>query len=186
MGHGVPLYRLLRSSYLCINPYSTRHAICLCPGATLDVVEIDGAVIDAAVESMGFPPCKIYRPQSKLSSHTSLQAPKHGMENHVHAHPYMEHEDGGKEHDGSQEVLWESTLRRMTVYEADGEAFVEDLGLRESNKERSTRQFYDLVFVDAFDGEDVVPTKLWKRDGAFLTSLSQLLHPKHGTVVVSL
>lgn len=125
-------------------------------GATLDVVEIDGAVIEAAVETMGFPPCKI----SRLQSAPEFEARR----------------DAGKEHG----VLWDS-VNRMTVYEADGEAFVEDRGRRESAKER---QYYDLVFVDAFDGEDVVPTKLWTRNGPFLTYLSQLLHPKHGAVVV--
>jgi hypothetical protein len=166
--------------------YSIRQAVCPCSGATLDVVEIDGAVIEAAVETMGFPPCKIHRAQSKASN-GSVQAPKHTMENHVRSHLGSGGDAGTrKEHDGSQEVLWESTLNRITVYEADGEAFIEDLGRREANKESSTRQYYDLVFVDAFDGDDAVPTKLWKRNGAFLTVLSQLLHPKHGTVVVRL
>jgi len=155
-----------------------------CSGATLDVVEIDGAVIEAAVETMGYPPCKIRRLQSETSSRDSLQASKHGMEDNVYSNRDMGgHADAGKDHEVTREVLWES-LNRMTVYEADGEAFVEDLGRRESTKERSKRQYYDLVFVDAFDGEDVVPTKLWTRNGPFLTFLSQLLHPKHGTVVV--
>lgn len=140
----------------------------------MDVVEIDGAVIEAAIETMGFPPCQIRR----------MQTPKHGMKDHVHSSRGTGGgADAGKEHEVTHEVLWES-LKRMTVYEADGEAFVEDLGRRESTQERSKRQYYDLVFVDAFDGEDVVPTKLWTRNGPFLTSLSQLLHPKHGTVVV--
>lgn len=151
------------------------------------MVEIDGAVIQAAVETMGFPPCKIHRSLSKAASHNSVEAPKHGTENYVHSHPGIGRgADAGKEHDESQEVLWESTFKRMTIYEADGEAFVEDLGRRESTKERSGRQYYDLIFVDAFDGEDVVPTKLWRRNGAFLTLLNQLLHHKHGTVVVYL
>ncbi|CAA6655339.1 unnamed protein product [Spirodela intermedia] len=45
---------------------------------------------------------------------------------------------------------------------------------------------YDLVAVDAYDGDDVFPNKLWDPDGAFLRSLSGRLHPDHGTVVVNL
>ncbi|KAG0568054.1 hypothetical protein KC19_7G182900 [Ceratodon purpureus] len=156
------------------------------PGATLDVVEIDGAVIEAAIETMGFPPCKVHRLQPK-AFHSSVRSPKHATESYLHLHPGTGGDTHARqEHDGSQEVLWESTSNRITVFEADGEAFVEDLGRKESDKERTTRQHYDLVFVDAFDGEDVVPTQLWKRNGPFLTFLSQLLHPKHGTVVVNL
>lgn len=150
------------------------------------MVEIDGAVIEAAIETMGYPPCKIRHLQSETSCHDSSQAPKHGMEDLIFSNGGMRgHADAGKEDEVTREVLWES-LNRLTVYEADGEAFVEALGRRESTKDCSKRQYYDLVFVDAFDGEDAVPTKLWRRNGPFLTFLSQLLHPKHGTVVVNL
>uniref|UniRef100_A0A7I4B0K6 PABS domain-containing protein n=1 Tax=Physcomitrium patens TaxID=3218 RepID=A0A7I4B0K6_PHYPA len=150
------------------------------PGATLDVVEIDGSVIEAAVETMGFPPCEIHRLQANVSSH--------GLEtrNQIRSNVPGGHLNAGHEYAINQEVLWGGLLNRVTVYEADGEHFVEDLVQKRFNEERLSRQYYDLVFVDAFDGEDVVPTKLWTRDGAFLKNLNKLLHPKHGTVVVNL
>nr|POE97545.1 hypothetical protein CFP56_17064 [Quercus suber] len=45
---------------------------------------------------------------------------------------------------------------------------------------------YDMVFIDAYDGEDIFPRKLWDPSSQFLKSLSIQLHPRHGTVVVNL
>ncbi|CAK9192328.1 unnamed protein product [Sphagnum troendelagicum] len=120
------------------------------PGATVEVVEIDHTVIEAATEAMGFPPC-----------YGGLSCSQRGPDPH-------------------EEVLWGSTLRNMVVYEGDGEDFVLNHGMGQISG------YYDMVFVDAYDGHDTVPLKLWCREGPFLTALSHLLHPHHGTVVVNL
>lgn len=43
---------------------------------------------------------------------------------------------------------------------------------------------YDLVFIDAYDGNDEVPTELWEEGGPFLRHLADVLNPIHGTVLV--
>ncbi|BBN10926.1 hypothetical protein MPTK1_5g07620 [Marchantia polymorpha subsp. ruderalis] len=127
------------------------------PGATVDAVEIDSAVISAAVNTMGFPPCHV------LSKHGVAASPStYSQERSKHA-----------------EALWGSLLRRISIYESDGEDFVWE----ESKKAKGQ---YDLVFVDAYDGEDVVPFKFWDRNGYFLSSLGSILSSDHGTVVVNL
>lgn len=73
------------------------------------------------------------------------------------------------------EVLWKGTHERLNLYEADAEKFI--LG---------STNLYDLVFIDAYDGDDIFPRKLWDPDSPFVKALSDQLHPKHGTVVVNL
>ncbi|KAG6547958.1 hypothetical protein Mapa_010779 [Marchantia paleacea] len=127
------------------------------PGATVDAVEIDSAVISAAVNTMGFPPCRV------LSKNGVADSPStYSQECSKHA-----------------ETLWGSLLHRISIYESDGEDFVWE----ESKKANGQ---YDLVFVDAYDGEDVVPFKFWDRNGHFLSSLGSILSADHGTVVVNL
>lgn len=154
------------------------------PGATVEVVEIDNKVIEAAIESMGFPPCQTPC-HSKVAS--GIWGPTEefqmdGIESGVQ--PLKAKEERGRETNGFEEVIWGSILRRMTVYKGDGEAYVLDMQRREAQMKQSHRKFYDLVFVDAYDGDDIIPTKFYSRKGPFLTSLNQLLDPEHGTVVV--
>ncbi|RWW87449.1 hypothetical protein BHE74_00003725 [Ensete ventricosum] len=73
------------------------------------------------------------------------------------------------------EVLWERMHERLFLHRSDAEDFV-----------LSSRDIYDLVFIDAYDGDDIFPHKLWDRQGPFLESLRSKVHPVHGTVVVNL
>ncbi|CAK9139555.1 unnamed protein product [Ilex paraguariensis] len=73
------------------------------------------------------------------------------------------------------EVLWKGIHERLLLYESDAEKFILD-----------TNNLYDMIFIDAYDGEDIFPYKLWDPDSAFLKALGNRLHPEHGTVVVNL
>ncbi|KAA8527813.1 hypothetical protein F0562_035318 [Nyssa sinensis] len=73
------------------------------------------------------------------------------------------------------EVLWKGIHERLFLYESDAEKFM-----------LNTTTLYDMVFVDAYDGEDVFPNKLWDPHSPFLQALGNQLHPEHGTVVVNL
>nr|QTZ19417.1 S-adenosyl-L-methionine-dependent methyltransferases superfamily [Bixa orellana] len=77
--------------------------------------------------------------------------------------------------DTINEVLWKGIHERLCLYDADAEKFI---------LENNT--LYDMVFIDAYDGDDIFPHKLWDPDSPFLKSLSDHLHPDHGTVVVNL
>ncbi|KAF8401982.1 hypothetical protein HHK36_012933 [Tetracentron sinense] len=77
--------------------------------------------------------------------------------------------------DTIDEVLWKGVHERLFLYEADAEKFI-----------LNTTNIYDLVFIDAYDGEDIFPHKLWDPHGQFLEALKTRLHPEHGTVVVNL
>ncbi|XP_058101448.1 uncharacterized protein LOC131245779 isoform X3 [Magnolia sinica] len=72
-------------------------------------------------------------------------------------------------------VLWKGISERLFLYEADAENFVLD-----------NNNIYDLIFIDAYDGDDIFPHKLWDPHGPFLGALRSRLHPEHGTVVVNL
>lgn len=72
-------------------------------------------------------------------------------------------------------VLWKGTHERLKLYESDAEEFI-----------LKTANLYDLVFIDAYDGDDIFPRKLWDPDSPFVKALSDQLHPEHGTVVVNL
>ncbi|XP_006653593.1 uncharacterized protein LOC102706841 [Oryza brachyantha] len=73
------------------------------------------------------------------------------------------------------ELLWGGIHDRLFLHIADAEDFVAN----DSN-------VYDIVFIDAYDGDDIFPRKLWDADGAFLKNLEKKVHPDHGTVVVNL
>ncbi|KAK9063044.1 hypothetical protein SSX86_016914 [Deinandra increscens subsp. villosa] len=73
------------------------------------------------------------------------------------------------------EILWNGIHERLFLYESDAEQFITE-----------TSNIYDLVFVDAYDGDDVFPHKLWDPDSVFLKALGERVHPDHGTVVVNL
>ncbi|CAK7327316.1 unnamed protein product [Dovyalis caffra] len=73
------------------------------------------------------------------------------------------------------EVLWKGIHERLYLYESDAEKFV-----------LNTSNTYDMIFIDAYDGDDIFPCKLWDPDSPFLKALSNRLHPVHGTVVVNL
>ncbi|KAM1232288.1 hypothetical protein ACFX13_042861 [Malus domestica] len=72
-------------------------------------------------------------------------------------------------------VMWKGIHERLFLHESDAEDFVLNTTIQ-----------YDMVFVDAYDGEDIFPRKLWDPHSPFLKALSSRLHPDHGTVVVNL
>ncbi|XP_008801257.2 uncharacterized protein LOC103715425 [Phoenix dactylifera] len=72
-------------------------------------------------------------------------------------------------------LLWDGIHDRLFLHRSDAEDFV-----------LNNPYIYDLVFIDAYDGDDIFPRKLWDSDGPFLRSLENRLHPAHGTVVVNL
>ncbi|KAJ3706330.1 hypothetical protein LUZ61_010035 [Rhynchospora tenuis] len=77
--------------------------------------------------------------------------------------------------DKTQHFIWDETLeKQMSIHVSD----VYDYIKKDSN-------IYDIVFVDAYDGDDVFPCKLWDINGDFLPHLANRVHPVHGTVVVN-
>lgn len=72
-------------------------------------------------------------------------------------------------------LLWKGTHERLLLHECDAEKFI---------PQSST--IYDLVFIDAYDGDDIFPHKLWDTHSPFLEALGNQLHPEHGTVIVNL
>lgn len=72
-------------------------------------------------------------------------------------------------------LLWKGTHERLFLYECDAENFI---------PQSST--IYDMIFIDAYDGDDIFPHKLWDTHSPFLEALGNQLHPEHGTVVVNL
>lgn len=77
--------------------------------------------------------------------------------------------------DHTNTLLWKGLHERLLLYEMDAEEFVPQ-----------SRTTYDLVFIDAYDGEDIFHHKLWDPQSPFLKALGNQLHPDHGTVVVNL
>ncbi|KAJ4954290.1 hypothetical protein NE237_011073 [Protea cynaroides] len=75
----------------------------------------------------------------------------------------------------TDQVLWKGVHERLFLYESDAEKFIVN-----------NCNLYDLVFIDAYDGNDNFPHKLWDPDEPFLEALKSRLHPEHGTVVVNL
>ncbi|KAJ3706381.1 hypothetical protein LUZ61_010086 [Rhynchospora tenuis] len=76
----------------------------------------------------------------------------------------------------TQQFVWDETLKnRISIHVSD----VYDYIKKDSN-------IYDIVFVDAYDGDDIFPCKLWDINGDFLPHLANRVHPVHGTVVVNL
>ncbi|TVU15287.1 hypothetical protein EJB05_38799, partial [Eragrostis curvula] len=73
------------------------------------------------------------------------------------------------------ELLWGGIHDRIFLHIADAEDFIAN----DSSQ-------YDIVFIDAYDGDDVFPRKLWDADGEFMKNLEKKVHPDHGTVVVNL
>ncbi|KAF8014343.1 hypothetical protein BT93_H0243 [Corymbia citriodora subsp. variegata] len=73
------------------------------------------------------------------------------------------------------EVMWKGVHERLHLLESDAEKFVLE-----------NKKLYDLIFIDAYDGDDIFPHKLWDPDSPFLRALSNQLHSEHGTVVVNL
>lgn len=73
------------------------------------------------------------------------------------------------------EVMWKGVHERLHLVESDAEKFVLE-----------NKKLYDLVLIDAYDGDDIFPHKLWDPDSPFLRALSNQLHSEHGTVVVNL
>ncbi|KAL4386475.1 hypothetical protein GQ457_09G022240 [Hibiscus cannabinus] len=73
------------------------------------------------------------------------------------------------------QVMWKGIHERLYLYEADAEKYVVE-----------NNDLYDIIFIDAYDGDDIFPNKLWDSHSPFLNSLTDRLHPEHGTVVVNL
>ena len=125
----------------------------------MDVVEIDKTVISAATRFMGFP--KYAFKGRELDDNASIGEDITGRSNKYN-------------------LLWGSLLEKINGFEADAVAYIN--GLRKSFL--TPRNYYDVVFIDAFDGNDQVPSCFWSESGSFLSDLYDLLHPQHGTVVV--
>lgn len=147
------------------------------PGCFVEVVDIDRTVISAATEFMGFPECSVgtsVRSVATISLHNSCDSPYslEGVETMI-------------EPKSQRHFLWGSLQERISTFEADGVAYVYDL-FRTVQRMGNPTHRYDLVFIDAFDGNDEVPYCFWSRGGHFLTALRHLLHPTHGTVVMNL
>ncbi|KAK4341646.1 hypothetical protein RND71_040147 [Anisodus tanguticus] len=77
--------------------------------------------------------------------------------------------------DPIEEVQWKGIHERLQLHESDAEKFLLE-----------NKNLYDLVFIDAYDGEDIFPHALWDTHSPFLNALADQLHPEHGTVVVNL
>lgn len=73
------------------------------------------------------------------------------------------------------EILWKGIHEKLYLHESDAENFVLD-----------NNNLYDMIFIDAYDGDDIFPRKLWDPESPFIKALSNQLHPEHGTVVVNL
>lgn len=192
------------------------------PGAQVDAVELDPAVISAAVNAMGFPPWSV-QSQNSIISETKQEPSDRVLETGRRERTWDSTRDGSEgkgvplpvdkerretgecrtRNSAVQRQIWGSIWGRLAVYEGDGGRFVEEKVEREGwgwspnrsvqkgsnsiySKEGESGCGYDLVFVDAYDGEDNVPRQLWDRHGNFLRSLAELVHPSHGTVVVNL
>ncbi|CAM8932908.1 unnamed protein product [Rhodiola kirilowii] len=74
-----------------------------------------------------------------------------------------------------EKAIWKNIHGRLLLHGSDAEEFI-----------LKTTNIYDMVFIDAYDGEDIFPSKLWDPQLPFLTALNKQLHPIHGTVVVNL
>lgn len=79
------------------------------------------------------------------------------------------------EPDPISEVFWKGVHERLFLFESDAEEFIQN-----ANK------IYDMVFVDAYDGDDIFPYKLRDPNSPFLKALKNRLNAEHGTVVVNL
>ncbi|KAJ1271838.1 hypothetical protein BS78_06G156300 [Paspalum vaginatum] len=75
----------------------------------------------------------------------------------------------------ADDLLWGGIHDRIFLHIADAEDFIAN----DSNE-------YEIVFIDAYDGDDIFPHKLWDVDGTFMKNLEKKVHPVHGTVVVNL
>ncbi|KAJ6790786.1 Uncharacterized protein M6B38_248380 [Iris pallida] len=75
----------------------------------------------------------------------------------------------------AEELFWQGVHERIYLYRSDAEDFI----LNSPNT-------YDMIFIDAYDGDDIFPHKFWDPHGSFLKALRRRLHPDHGTAVVNL
>ncbi|CAI5951662.1 unnamed protein product [Closterium sp. NIES-65] len=177
-------------------PLCLAHAL---PSAHVDAVEIDPAVIAAAMRHMGFPEWAM-RTKTKPFSGSKAEGETEALA--LGGMPLPE--DQAAAAAAAERVLWQGLYGRVAVYNEDAVSFVlraaerigrgggdgesgrrgegerADAGDREEQQEP-----YDLVLVDVFDGSDETPPELLDRNSPFLRVLAQVVHPKHGTVVVS-
>eukprot|EP01018_Ginkgo_biloba_P030503 Gb_10299 [translate_table: standard] len=102
---------------------------------------------------------------------------------------YSEHSLSGLHFNKSSHIIdkvfWEGIKDRILLNEADGEAYICDSLMKDQTNEKCSL-CYDMVFVDAYDGYDILPHKFRNRNGPFLSALQSKLHPRHGTVAVNL
>lgn len=138
-------------------------------GAHVDVVEIDEAVISASIKSMGFP--AVLKMGTRVQEYYS-EDNSSGF--HVNESSQIMHK-----------VFWDGIQERVFLNEADGEAYICDSPIHGRPNEKGSL-WYDMVFIDAYDGDDIFPYKFRDRNGPFLSALCSKLHPRHGTVIVNL
>ncbi|CAI5982414.1 unnamed protein product, partial [Closterium sp. NIES-65] len=177
-------------------PLFLAHAL---PSAHVDAVEIDPAVIAAAMRHMGFPEWAM-RTKTKPFSGSKAEGETEALA--LGGMPLPE--DQAAAAAAAERVLWQGLYGRVAVYNEDAVSFVlraaerigrgggdgesgrrgegerADAGDREEQQEP-----YDLVLVDVFDGSDETPPELLDRNSPFLRVLTQVVHPKHGTVVMN-
>lgn len=152
-------------------------------GCLVEVVEIDNSVITAATKFMGFPANGFKTSQQSVNAASSLNTPnaslcvQEGLGAQTHTHI-----EGTGKSSSTAGLLWGKVQDRINGFEADGVAFVHKLWKGTASRD----QHYDLVFIDAYDGKDEVPSCFWSKGGPFLTALRDLLNPYHGTAVVNL
>ena len=84
-----------------------------------------------------------------------------------------------------QKVFWDGIQERVFLNEVDGEAFICD-SLIHGRPDEKGSLWYDMVSIDAYDGDDIFLYKFKDRNGPFLFALHSKLHPRHGTVIVNL
>lgn len=70
--------------------------------------------------------------------------------------------------------------KQLQVFVEDGVKFIQD-----SAQDTSSTP-YDLIVIDAFDGEDSIPEGFLRQDAGCLAQMGSILHPSHGTVLVNM
>ncbi|GAB4814121.1 hypothetical protein N2152v2_001167 [Parachlorella kessleri] len=78
-----------------------------------------------------------------------------------------------------------TTLPNLRLHRADAFQFVRDFVVQQQQHGQQERgRLYDLVLLDAFDGEDNVPEALCSP--GFAKLLAAALHPRHGALVINM
>ncbi|CAH8337605.1 unnamed protein product [Eruca vesicaria subsp. sativa] len=75
------------------------------------------------------------------------------------------------------QLMWRGIHERLFLYESEAKEFI---------LKKNQNNYYDMIFMDAYDGADIFPHSLWDSDSLFVKALSERLHHEHGTLVVNL